>query len=126
MRSVITRVRSIRVSTVVLVLVPIVVMALVSILVVVPMVADVPHVGVVVVMTVVGVVVRVVGIVITPAAVIPVAEADSPGVIPARIIRAVMAANTKTTRTIPAGDCDARDDPQPIDTRVHRGGGYGW
>jgi hypothetical protein len=68
----------------------------------VPMVADVPVVGAVVAMTVVGVIVRVIGVVVAPATVIPVAEADSPGVIPARIVGAEMAAHAKTARTIPA------------------------
>ena len=120
MRSAIRRVCSLRVSTAVLVLVPTLEMVLMFTPVVVPVVADVSLVGAVVAITVVGVVVRVIGVVVAPATVIPVAEADSPRVIPARIVGAEMAANTKTARTIPARDRDTRDDPPPIGTRVHR------
>jgi hypothetical protein len=87
------------------------------------MVADVPVVGVMAIVTVVGVVV---GVVVAPATVIPVAEANSPGVIPTRIIGAEISANAKTTRTISARDRDIRNDPPPVRTRVHLAGGCGW
>ena len=114
---------SLRVSSAVFVLVPALVVVFVSssmgclvstcvvVSVVVPMVADGP--AVVGVVVAVAVAVSVVRVVAVPSTVIPVAEAETPGVIPARIVGAEPDTHAKTARTIHDRDRDSRDEPRP-------------